>query len=269
VMASNFDFNPDEYYPKAKDAALHALSIDNDLAEAHAVLAGVFEGYDRDLGKAELEFKRAIELNPSYPSAHQWYAQLLGMEGRWDESYLEVRKALELSPLSLIINTNMADAHFYRGEYDLGIEQVKRVLDMDPNFATAYPTLMGLYLRAGRKEELLDCLEKYSTLARPAEVKLARAGAYAHLGRADEAREILKQLEAEAPGSGVSPFFLAAYRFALGDKDRGFELLEEAHKRHDRFLLLMGIEKDLDGVRSDPRYAALLQKSGLAGHLRP
>ncbi len=268
VMASNFDFAPDEYYPKAKDAALHALSIDNDLAEAHVVLAGLFEAYDRDLGRAELEFKRAIELNPSYPSAHQWYAQLLAMEGRLDEYYVEVRKALELSPLSLIINTNMADAHFYRGEYDLGIEQAKKVLEMDPNFVSAYPTLMDLYLKAGRKEELLECLEKYSKLAGPAVVKLARARAYARLGRTDEAREILKQLEAEAAGNGVSPFYLAACHFALGDKDGGFDLLEEAYRRHDRFLLLMGIEKDLDGVRSDPRYAAMLQKSGLAGHLR-
>ena len=185
-----------------------------------------------------------------------------------DEAEREIHMALELSPLSLIINTNIADTYYYKGEYDRGIEQAKKVLDMDPSFVTAYPTLMGLYLEAGRKEELLAALEKYEGLASPSEARLARAGAYSHLGRADEARGPLDQLEGESPGKGASPFFLAACRFSLGDNDRGFEPLEEAYRRHDRYILMMGIEKDLDGVRADPRYAATLQKADLAGHLK-
>jgi adenylate cyclase len=269
VMASNFSADPDEFFPKAKEAALRALSIDSDLAEAHAVLAAVFEGYDRDLAKAELEFKKAIELNPNYPSAHQWYAQLLGMQNRFEEAREQIHKALELSPLSLIINTNIADDHYYRGEYDEGIEQAKRVIDMDPNFTTVYPTLIQLYLAAGKTDEAFGALEIYEKMMGPGETDLTRAYVCAHAGKPDEARKILDRLEASRSTTGTSPFLLGEIRFQLGDNDRGFELVEEAYRRRDRYILMMGIEKELNGVRSDPRYIAMLQKVGLAGHLRP
>jgi adenylate cyclase len=269
VMASNFSADPEEFFPKAKEAALRALSIDSDLAEAHAVLATVFEGYDRDLAKAELEFKKAIELNPNYPSAHQWYAQLLGMENRFGEARGQILKALELSPLSLIINTNVADDHYYRGEYDEGIEQAKKVIDMDPNFPTVYPTLIELYLAAGKTDEAFRAFETYEKMVGPGEADLTKAYVCAHAGKPDEARKILDRLEASRSTNGMSPFFLGEIRFQLGDYDRGFELMEEAYRRRDRYILMMGIEKELNGVRSDPRYIAMLQKVGLAGHLRP
>ncbi len=268
VIAGNYYDDPQAYYPKTKEAALRALSIDDDLAEAHTALAAVAGVYDRDLDRAEAEFRRAIELNPSYPSVHQWYAQLLGFENRLDESWREVNKALELSPLSLIINTNVADGHYYRNEFDKGIEQAKKVVDMDPNFETIYPTLIQLYLAAGRLPEAMGAFEKYSKMAEDTNSKGVLAYIYSYTGRADESRKLLDEIEARSSRGNLSPFNLACVRFKLGDDDRGFELMEEAYQKHDRFLLAMAIERELDRVRSDPRYSDMLRKVGLEGHVR-
>ena len=268
VIAANSHGDPEVYYPRSKEAALRALSIDEGLAEAHAALAMVAEGYDRDLAKAESELRRAIELNPNYPSAHQWYAQLLGMENRFDESWKEINRALELSPLSLIINTNLADGYGYRKEFEKGIEQCKRVIDMDPNFAVVYPTLIQLCLLSGRSEEAENAFDAYSKLVPPVEAKYTRAYMSSYLGKAEEGRRLVAELEGEIVKESLSPYFLALCRFHLGDVDRGFELLDIAYKRFDRYVLLMGIDSDLEGVKGDPRYAAMLKKVGLADYFK-
>ena len=268
VLASNFDADPEVCFPKAKEAALRALSIDGDLAEAHAVLASVYEGYDRDLEKAEREFKRAVEVNPSYPTAHQWYAQLLGMEGRIEESTREIYRALELSPLSLIINTNIADNFYYRNMCEEGIEQAKKVIDMDQNFSSVYPTLIELYLTIGRVEEAARTLDVFSKLDDQVVTELMRARVLVSSGKTAEAKAILERLESGMPGNRAVPVFLAASRFKMGDVDRGFELLEEAYRQHDRFVLLIGIDRDFLGVKKAPRYAAMLEKVGLARFFR-
>ncbi len=269
VMAGNAYEDPEVYYPKAKEAALKALSIDDDLAEAHAALASVAGGYDRDLRKAEAEFRRAIELNPSYPSAHQWYAQFLAFERRLDESWREINRALELSPLSLIINTNLADGHYYRREFDKGIEQCRRVIEMDPSFETVYGTLIQLCLRSGRFDEATEALGAYVKFASPIEAKMVTAYVYSFTGRVDEARKMLDEVEAVMEKENISPYYPALCRFQMGDNGRGFELLEASYRRHDRILLAMGIDFELDGVRSDQRYLAMLKKTGLAGRIRP
>jgi adenylate cyclase len=265
IMAANGHGDPETYYLKTKEEALRALSIDEGMAEAHAALAGVAEGYDHDLAKAEAEFRRAIELNPSYPSAHQWFAQLLGMENRWDDSWKEINRALELSPLSLIINTNVADAHYYRGEFKEGVERCKKVIDMDPSFPVVYPTLIELCLADGRLDEAEKAYAEFTKLVEPIDAKLTRAMMDCHTGKKEAARGILAELESEIPDGTVSPYFVASCRFKLGDNDRGFELLGIALQKFDRYLLLMGIDRLLDGVRTDPRYRAMLAKVGLTG----
>ena len=180
------------------------------------------------------------------------------------ESDTELHKALELSPLSLIINTNIADGHYYRGEYAQGIEQAKKVIDMDPGFSVVYPTLIQLYLEAKETDKALEALEKYAGMTEPTDAKVTRAYVYAKVGRTEEARRILGELEGSGSAREASPYFLSVCRFNTGDMDRGFELLEEAYRRHDRYILLMGIDKDLGAARTDPRYARMLQKVGLA-----
>lgn len=268
IMASNYYEDPAVAYPKAKEYALKALSLDDDLAEAHAVLAAVAAGFERDLDRAEAEFKRAIELNPSFPSAHQWYAQLMGFENRWEESWSEINKALELSPLSLIINANIADGHYYRKEFDRGIAQAKRVIDMDPSFSTAYPTLIENYVGAGMKSEAIEAADRFAKLVGPADGKLMHAYVYGLLGMKEESRKLLSEIELVYKEENVSPSFIAFIHFLLGDADVGFEWLERAYQSYDRFVLLIGIESWMEPFRSDPRYLAMLKKIGLAGRLR-
>ncbi len=268
IMASNFYEDPAVVYPKAKEYALKALSLDDDLAEAHAVLAAVSVGFERDLDRAEAEFKRAIELNPNYPTAHQWYAQLMGFENRSEESWSEINRALELSPLSLIINSNIADGHYYRKEFDQGIAQAKRVIDMDPNFSTAYPTLIENYIGASMKSEAIQAAERYADLVSPVEGKVMYAYVYAHLGMKEESRKLLSEIEPVYKGEKLNPSFIAFIHFLLGEGDEGFEWLEKAYQSYDRYILLIGIERWMEPFRSDPRYLGMLKKMGLAGRLR-
>lgn len=268
VMAANNYEDPEGFYPKAKEYALKALSLDDDLAEAHAVLAGEALAYERDWERAGSEFRRAIELNPSYPSAHQWYAHYLGWQGRLDEGWAEVTRALELSPLSLIINTNVADGLFYAGRYDEAMVQAKKVIEMDPSFEPAYPTLIQICLWASRYREAEEALAKYGSVCSPVSLKMARAYVDVFLGRVEEARSALRELESAPASDRVSFYLVACAYFKMGDKDKGFEVLEKAFDLHDRGVFSMGIDRELDGVREDPRYVRMLEKTGLAGRLR-
>lgn len=267
IAANNYD-DPVTYYPKAKEYALKALSLDDDLAEAHTVLAAVSGAYERDLTKAEAEFKRAIELNPSYPTTHQWYSQLLAWENRMAEAWVEINKAVELSPLSLIINTNLVDAHYYRGEFDKAIEQAKKVIDMDPSFSAVYASLAQAYLAKSMNTEALQAVETYAKMVDANEAKLGFAYVYAYTGRVDECRTLLSELEKDYQKMHLSPEVFALIHFKLGDNDAGFEWLDKAYNAYDRNLYAIAIERELDGVRTDPRYLSLIDKIGLAYHLR-
>jgi Tfp pilus assembly protein PilF len=267
VMAANYHDDPEVYFPKAKEYALKALSLDDDLAEAHTVLAAEAISYERDWDKAEAEFKRAIELNPSFPTAHQWYSHLLGFQRRFDEGWAEITRALELSPLSLIINTNVADGFYYMGKLDKAIEQAKKVIEMDENFEVVYPTLIQASLWASRHEEAEKALAKYASLCTPSEAKLARAYVDAFAGRKEEARKALSEVEEVGPKEKISYYPVALAYFKMGDIDKGFRLLEMTYQVHDRYVYSMAIDRELDGVRSDPRYLALLEKTGLKGRI--
>jgi adenylate cyclase len=268
VIASNFLDEPEVYYARAKEYALKALSLDDDLAEAHTVLASVATGLDHDLDKAETEFNRAHQLNPSYATAHQWHAQLLGVQNKLEEGFAEVRKALELSPLSLVINTNMADGYYYMGEYDKGIEQALKVIDMDPNFWIVYPSLIFLYVAKSMFTEALQAVDTYAKGASPADANLIRAYVYSAMGRSDESRRLLEDVEQVQAKEHVDPYFIALAYFRLKDLDKGFEWLEKTYAAYGWHVYSMWIDPEFDGVRQDPRYLAMLNKIGLAGHLR-
>ncbi len=264
VMAANNYEDPATTYPRAREFALKALSLDDELAEGHTVLAAVETGFDLDLEKGEAGFKRAIELNPSSPTPHQWYAQVLGGMGRVDEARAEVTRAFELSPLSLIINVNVADSYYYDKEYEKGIEQCKKVVDMDPNFAAVYPTMAQNLLRVGKFDEALRAVKRYSELVSAAEGTLAFAYYYSGIGNKAEAVKFLSKLEEFGKTEYVGPYPIALCYFLLGDNDKAFEWLEKAYVGHDRNIILMTVDPELDNVRSDPRYKALLQKTGLS-----
>ena len=268
IIASNVYQDPLIFFPKAKEYALKALSLDDDLAEAHAVLAAVYSGFDRDIDRSDAEFRRAIELNPSYPTAHQWLSQLLNWQGRFEEGFAEIMKAHELSPLSLIINTNISDGRYYRREYEMGIEQAKKVIEMDPSFVSAYPSLLQNLVWSGRVEEAWKVAEEYKKVAAPIDVLFTWAYITAQSGKAEEARKYMEEIESKSKKEYVPPYFVACIYVMMEDKDRGFAWLEKAFETHDRNIMAMGIDRELEGARSDPRYKAMMERLGLAGRIR-
>jgi len=157
--------NPNEFMPKARAAALRALQIEQNLAEAHTSLALIAENYDYDWQTAEKEFKRAIQLDPGYATAHQWYAEHLSWRGRFDEALAESERAQQLDPLSLIIATDHGAILYFSRQYDLAIEQFRSVLAMDPSFSPAH-TIINAYLEESRFADALADTENVRHLDR-------------------------------------------------------------------------------------------------------
>ncbi len=257
---------PQEAYPKAKAAAVKALELDEGLADAHTSLAAVTEMYDHDWAGAEKEFQRAIELNPGYANAHHWYALHLDEMGRMEESIAELRQALELDPLSMIINVNLAAVLYHARRYDQAIEQIHRALEIDPNFPLAHKGLGMVYEQKGMYREAIAEYEKSVSPSegnsfQPSAV-LGRA--YALAGRRNDALKIVEQLKTLSKREYVDPDGIADVYMALGDKDRALAWLEK--KNFHRY----GLRADprFDALRADPRFQALLRRAGLSSNLR-
>ncbi len=265
VIALNGFENPLTNFQKAGTVAKKALELDENLPEAHAALAGVSMFLDYDWAKAEEEFRRAIELNPSYATAHLWYYTFLICQERVGEAYDELTKALDLDPLSLIINSTLAYYLLIRKEYDLAERQIKSVIDMYPNFPLAHWILARFYLRTSRPEDASQEAMIISRLSKDAsESKFAFAFIHARTGKFAEARNLVSELEKiKADGEYISPFNLAGLRVLIGDLDNAFNWLEKAYAERDGGLPWLRIEEWFDTIRSDPRYLSLLKKIGL------
>lgn len=255
--------SPQEWRPRARVAAIKALQIDPELAEAHATL-GYTRHYDWQWGDAEKDFKRAIELNPSYALAHIWYANLLGSQRRFDEAFREVSFARDLDPLSLIVNTNVGGIMNMAGRYDESIVQLRRTLELDPNYEQAHRRLADAYAGIGRYDDAIRELQKLVRLSNNSSSSLgALAGILARAGRTAEARTILDQLLLRARTRYVSPGLLASTYFELGERDEAFRWVEQAYQERSNFVAYIAIDDALDSVRSDPRYLNLLRRVGL------
>jgi adenylate cyclase len=257
--------NPLANFQKAKTLARKALELDENQPEVHATLAMVSAFFDYDWVKAEEEIKKAIELNPSYATAHQWYYNLLLCQERMREAYDEIKKALHLDPLSLVINDNLAEYFSTRNEYDLAQRQIKNVLDIDPNYPNAHWILMRIYLRTSRLEEASHEALAISRLSKDAsDGKVALAFIHAASGRVTEAKDLVSGLEKmKTSGESISSLRLAGLSVLVGDVDNGFKWLERAYEERDGFIPYLRVNRTFDTVRSDPRYLSLLKKMGL------
>jgi tetratricopeptide (TPR) repeat protein len=255
---------PKEAMPKAEAAAKKALELDPALAEAHAVLGVTKMHYEWDWEGAESEFKRAIELDPNHPAAHQWYCLRLVFFGRFDEALAESKRAQELDPLSFVISTLVGYVPYYSRQYEKAIDQLKKTLKLDPNFAPAHLCLGWAYVWQGRFHEGMAEYQKVRTIVGSGPYGLADLGyAYARIGKKSEATKILNEL-LEFSKQGYSlPFDIALVYWGLGDKDKTFEWLEKASEERSTFVMFMKIDPQWDGLRSDPRFMALMKKMGL------
>ncbi len=237
-----------------------ALSLDPTLGLPHAAL-GIYNYTRWDLETAEKEFQRALELNPGNPTAHHWHAYNLTVSGRQREAVEEMKRALQLDPLSLPLNRDLGLAYYWARDYDSAIAQFKKTLEMDPHFHHTHTYLGRAYERQGKYDLALKEYEQADfNPASISDQKTAQGRAYALMGRREDALRVLAELDAISRKNGrfVLPYNEATIYAALGDKDRTFQYLEADGRRHSGWLLFLPVDPQFDQLRSDPRYSQLI-----------
>ncbi len=251
---------PREAMPKAKAAALKALEIDETLAEPHTALAWAKFTFDWDWAGAESEFRKALELNPRYATAHHWYADFLVALGRLEEAIAATERAKELDPLSLIINTHAGWVLYFARRYDQAIEQCKKALELDPGFATGQFFLGQAYEQKGMYAEAATVFQRFPRTG----PQMSAAGrVFALSGNRDQASRMLDRLEQLAGERYVSPYDIAVVHAALGQNDQAFEWLQKALEDRSFMLVFLKVDPALDSLRSDARFEGLVKHIGL------
>ncbi len=253
-----------ETFPKAKDAALKAIALDDTLGEAHNSLACVMSRYEWNQDAAEQEFKRAIELNPNYATAHFWYSEILMIQERFDEALEEMNLALELDPVSLIINSSLSMLYLYDRQPEKALQQAKKTIEMDPGFAHARSTASGIYAVLRHFPESIEEGKKAVELSGRSPLYLSWLGwAYALAGMGEEAGKIIRELKVMSETHYVSALWNAIIYSGLKEKDLAFEFLDKAYEEHYEVLVFVNIIPFFDPIREDPRFLELLKKVGL------
>ncbi len=248
--------------PQAKEAALKALSLNDDLAEAHASLAVVLSDHDKDWNAAEQHFRRAIQLNPNYATAHQWYGEMLFRQGRFGEGEAEIRRALELDPFSLITNMVLGMCLNAARRYDDAIVQLQKTLELEPNFPDTNAFLSQAYANKKMYAEAVAADTKQMALNGEPEAQIAATKeAFAKNGWEGFLRHRLSYELSKPIGAWKTA--IAALYARLGDKDKAFAWLEKAYEEGDEGLTLLKVDPRFDNLRGDPRFQDLVRRIGL------
>ncbi|MBS1807337.1 MAG: winged helix-turn-helix domain-containing protein [Acidobacteria bacterium] len=242
---------------EAKAAALKALALDDNLAEAHASLAMVRFWYEWDWNGAGPEFKRAMEIQPGYATARQWYAYFAAVCGLPDLAIYNIKLAQNIDPASLIINADVGEILFYLRRYDDALAHLQRVVAQSPNFARARRHLGRVYEQKGMYAEALTEFQKFQALENVAGIPEDFGSVYARMGKQDEAQKIISSPEISMH---LSLYGRAMIYSSLGDKEQVIFWLEKGYQEHAPNLFLIGIEPRFDPLRSDPKFLALLQR---------
>jgi TolB-like protein/DNA-binding winged helix-turn-helix (wHTH) protein len=262
VMAEYYVEPPDQLIPKARAAALKALSLDERSAEAHASLALIAQNYDWDWQTADQEFRRAIELDPNYATGHHWYAEHLAFEGRFDEAFAEMQHALQLDPLSLIMKADLGVFYYFARQYDRAIAQLHEVIEMEPSFSRAHMIVFP-YLETGRADEALADIEARKKAGVNFWLLSTEGQVYARTNRIELAQRALEEAKKSAPKESTDPMaFVGAY-VALKDDNRAISYLNEAVAKHSPGLTSLKVDPMFDPLRSDARFQAILSRVGL------
>lgn len=252
-----------ETVPMARSFAERALALDGQLAEPHTTLAFVLEN-TWQWADAEKEFKRAIDVNPNYPTTYHWYSIFLKGQGRYDEAAAVIKKAQELDPLSSVIAVNVSRMYQLQNNREASVENSLKITELDPSFAAAYEYLGLAYHSLGRDAEAVTALEKAVGLNNRAGVTLGDLGhVYGATGRRAEAASIIKELEAKYAAKEAIGQYLAAVYVGLGDKDKAFEWLEKDFEARNGKLPDIRWQVQFEPLRSDPRFENILKRMGL------
>jgi serine/threonine-protein kinase len=263
-LAANGFARPKEAFPRAKEAALKALEMDDTLAEAYTPLGYVRAVYDWDWSGGEKDFKRAIALNSNYANAHDYYGLMLLKMGRPEEAIAEEKRALEPDPLSLATNRNLGYAFYLAHQYDRAIEQERKTLELDPNFLGARQLLADAYVQKSMYKEGIAELEKELVISPDNTGALSDLGyAYAVEGKKAESLKVLDRLNEVSKDGHIPSVLMAEIYAGLMDKDKAFEWLHNAYE--ERSIGAAAIEGNpvFDPLRSDPRFADLLRRMNL------
>ena len=250
-----------EAFPNGKVAAMKALQLDPDLAEAHTSLAALLWLHDWRWSEAETEFKRSLELSPGYANANHWYAEYLMTMGRHGDGMARMKKGQELDPLSLIINVAVGWAFYHAHRYDEAIDQLRRTIDLDPNYPVTY-WILGLSLRkTGCHDLAIAEGEKSVRLSGGSPLmRAALAQSLGMGGRPHDACQMLEDLTRLAAQKYVAPYFFAGIHVGLGENDRAMEYLEKAYEEHSHWLIYLNMDPSLEGLRDNPRFQDLLRR---------
>lgn len=255
---------PQDAFPKAREAAVKALDLDESLGEAHAVLAQVGFLWDWDWAAGEVQFKRALELNPGDPEIHHMYAHYLSAMGRFPEALAESQRLLELDPLSPASRNHMGWHYFRAHEFDQAIEQYKLVLAIDPNFAEAHRQLAEAYAVKGRFDEsVAEMNRRFVLIGRNDEVPVLEK-AYSSFGWKGYWGKRLELLLQRSKHSFVSPSGLAFTYVQLSENSHALDWLERAYREHDHDLVYLRVDPEWDRLRAELRFQELLRRMRLA-----
>jgi len=254
---------PREGFPKAKAAAEKALSLDDQLAEAHASLGLVKFYYDWDWKEAEAEFKKALELNPGYAQAHQYYGDFVKSFGRFDEALKEMKEALTLDPLSYSISTGIGHVLYLSRQYDKAIDHYRKVVESDPAFVPARLWFGRPFMQTGMFKEAIEQVEQAVKLSKESTVSLATlAQAQASAGNKTETKKILDRLLDRSKKQYVPSYWIALVQMSLGNQDEALKWLDRAYHERSSWLVWANVEPRFDTLRSDPRFTSLLARIG-------
>jgi TolB-like protein/Tfp pilus assembly protein PilF len=255
---------PKPAFQEAKKATDKALEIDDTLAEAHATLAYVKEYYEWDWAGAGEEYRKAIELNPNYATAHQWYGMYFMKLGQFERARRELKQALRFDPHSLIINADLGLPFLFKKQFDQGAERFLKILDIDQHFIWARFFLGWTYERGGKFIEAIEQFQKAKVIDDRPEVSAMIAHTYATSGRTEEARRILGALLEESKHHYISAYYMATIYAGLEDNENAFKWLEKACSDRNEWLVWLNVDSRFDCLSPDPRFAELLRRIGFS-----
>jgi len=262
ALISGYDLAPkNETIPRAREAAAKALALDDGLAEAHASMALIAQNYEWDWRKAEAEYRKAIDLDRNYATARHWYAEFLTLQGRFSEALEEIEHARQLDPRSLIIAADRGAVLYCARRYKEAIEQLRAVLEMEPNFPRAHIVAFA-YVEQGMTQDALRDVTQWQKADDGPFTWMLSAYVYGRAGHKSEAQRFLRKLEAERSRRYVDASKLAIAYLGVGDTDQALKWFEKGFSERSTALVWLKVDPVYDPLRSEPRFHELLTRVG-------